>query len=155
MSEDDGWVPMSNGTSTGPNPRDLSVELDPGSDLSRAFEGITAALRAETARLMASQKETAERQTSELLDQARRQADDMLERAARQQETARAALAASADRYAGLLRVLGQLSGGLEQIREQATAEAQAIQRMIIDTSRDRDGHPAADPQMPESRDRF
>jgi hypothetical protein len=112
-----------------PDPQDLDTRFAPGSELGRAFEGVSSALRAETARLMAAQAQAAERQAAELLDKARREAAAIVEQATTMREAAKAAVEQAAARYEGVLRVIGQLSGGLSQIREQAAAEYEALQR--------------------------
>jgi hypothetical protein len=108
---------------------DLETRFAPGSELGRAFEGVSSALRAETARLMAAQTKAAERQAAELMDKSRREAAAIIEQATNLREAARVAVEQAAARYEGVLRVIGQLSGGLAQIREQAAAEYEALQR--------------------------
>jgi hypothetical protein len=133
-----GWQGESHGGSaTEAPPVTPELSFEPGAELARAFEGVAAALRSETARMLASQAEAAQKQTAELLDKARQEADELVQNAAKLHEAATTAVEKAAGRYESILRIIGQLSGGLSEIRELATAEYEAIRRLANEGTHD------------------
>jgi len=122
---------------------DHQPSFEPGSELSHALDAVSVALRSEAARVLAAQQDVVRAQSRQLLEDARREAELTAQRADEMRETARGALERAASRHEALLRMMGQLAGGLSQLRDQVNAELESLRRELNSSDGDHGSHPA------------